>query len=199
MSIQDVKRQGIALIILASFGAAANASNVSADKSDTATQTLAHIESAARNAADHAQQYRGMVAQSVVPASAKVQLDGLQTAVNSMGKDLASLQANRSLLTEWQQAAVDRIRPLLISAAARTQSTVVTFNDRAHLWTPESRGRVQQIAQSTEQIASTLSDYMQYQSLREREARIAVAHPEVNNGTQPDAVIAQPEASAVSR
>src|SRR3954469_5237810 len=102
MSIQVVKRHGIALLILASFGAVAQAGSVSADKPEAATQTLAHIESAARNAAEHAQQYRGMVAQSVVPVSAKLQLDGLQTAVNSIGKDLASLQANRSLLTEWQ-------------------------------------------------------------------------------------------------
>ncbi|MEO5924014.1 MAG: hypothetical protein ABIR70_09325 [Bryobacteraceae bacterium] len=196
MFIQEMKRQGTALLILATFGGAAFARSVSVDRPDTATQTLAHIERVARTAADHAQQYRGMVAQSVVPVTAKVQLDGLQTAVNSMGKDMATLQANRSLLTEWQQAALDRIRPLLISTAARTQGAVVTYNNRAHLWTPENRGRVQQIAKDTEQIASTLSDYMQVQSLREREARIAVSHPEVNGGAQPEAnTVAQPEAN----
>jgi len=191
--INEVKRQGIALLVLATFGGAAHASSVSATQPEV-NQTLAHIERTARTAAEHAHQYGVMSTQPAVAATAKEHLVGLQSAVNSIGKDLASLEANRSSLTTTQQAALDQVRPLLISAAARTSSEIVIYNDRAHLWTPENRGRVQQIAQDTKQIATTLNDYEQLQSLREREARIAVAHPEVNGVAQPAATtVAQPE------
>jgi chromosome condensin MukBEF ATPase and DNA-binding subunit MukB len=180
------KRQGIALLMAVGFGGAAHAGSISGNKPEAATQTLAHIESVARTASEHAQQYRMMVAQSTAPVTAKVQLDGLQTAMNTMGKEVASLQANRSSLSQWQQAALDHIRPLLVEAAARTNGTIAQYNNRAHLWTPENRGRVQQVAQDTQQIASTLADYMQFQALREREARIAESHPEVSGASQTD-------------
>jgi hypothetical protein len=198
MSIQ-MKRQGIALLIAVGFGGSAYAGSISANKPESGTQTLAHIESVARTASEHAQQYRMIVAQSTVPATAKVQLDGLQTAVNTMGKDVASLQANRSSLPQWQQAALDHIRPLLVDAAARTNSAVALYNNREHLWTPENRGRVQQIAQDTQQIASSLADYKQYQLLREREARLAVSHPEVNGASQPDVTPAVQTEGTVGR
>jgi hypothetical protein len=193
------KRQGIALLIAVGFGGAAHAGSVSANKPEAANQTLAHIERVARTASEHAQQYRMMVAQSSVPVTAKVQLDGLQAAMNTMGKDVASLQANRSSLPQWQQAALDNIRPLLLDAAARANSAIVQYNNRAHLWTPENRGRVQEIAQDTQRIASTLADYRMYQSLREREARIAVSHPDVNGATQPDVTPAVQTEGTVGR
>ena len=193
------KRQGIALLMAVGFGGAAHAGSISGNKPEAATQTLAHIESVARTASEHAQQYRLMVSQSTVPVTAKQQLDGLQAAMNTMGKEVASLQANRSSLSQWQQAALDNIRPLLVEAAARTNGAIVQYNNREHLWTPENRGRVQQVAQGTQRIASTIADYMMYQELREREAKIAVSHPDVSGASQPEAAPVSQSEGTVGR
>ena len=189
--ISNVKRQVTALLIAAVFGGAAYAGSLSTDQP---TRTFAHIERMARTASEHAQQFGAMATQPAVAATAKEHMQGLQDAVHDMGQDVANLEAYRSSLSEWQKAALDQVRPLLISAAARTSSEIVYFNQGNHLWTPGNRARVQQIAQDTKKIASTLNDYIELQSLREREARIAGARPAVNTvAPQVATPVAQPE------
>jgi hypothetical protein len=189
--ISEVKRQGIALLMLVVFGVAAQAGSPSVDQP---TKTFAQIQRTARDASEHAQQFGAMATQPAVAATAQQHLAGLQDAVQSMGQNVASLEANRSSLTEWQKAALDQVRPLLISAAARTSAQIAYFNQRTHLWTPGNRASVQQIAQDTKKIASTLNDYIELQSLREREARIAGARSEGNTVPSQEATpVAQPE------
>lgn len=142
-----------------------------------ARETLKDLKGFATKAAGSAEDLEFLSQRNTVSADSHLPpLIELREDVNTMGKEIASLEAQRDSLEPWEQAAVDKVVPLLKEAADNTQGAIHYFNEsRLGLWTPNYRSYVQKVQRDSDQIAQTLKDYMKYESVREAEVKLESA------------------------
>lgn len=94
-------------------------------------------------------------------------LDTIQTRINQMGRDMASLQADRNHLNAWEQKALDQALPLLRDAANNTQQVIGYFNDRQDaVWVGEYRDSAARISRDTGKIATAIGDALKLSKLQ---------------------------------
>jgi hypothetical protein len=139
-----------------------------------ARETLKELKGIAAKAAgqaeylDHLSQFNaGDSSSHMIP------LGELREEVNTMGKEIAGLEAMRDSLEPWEQEAVDKVLPLLKEAAANTQSAIHYYNEnRRHLWSPDYQAYTGKVEQDSNQIARTLENYLKYEEVREAEIQL---------------------------
>lgn len=139
-----------------------------------AKETLKQIEVRAAAAADEADHLRRLIKNSSTsPESKIVSLDVLKNDINTMGREISSLEAERGSLAAWEQQAVDKAVPLLKEAAANVGNAIKYWNDSGtHLWTEDFLGYAERAYLQSRQVATTLNDYLKYEKLRNQEGRL---------------------------
>jgi hypothetical protein len=100
-------------------------------------------------------------------------LQDLRQDVNTMGQEIASLEAQRDSLDPWEQAAIDKVVPLLQEAAGNTQSAIHYYNQsHLYLWGPDYHSYTAKVERDSDQIAQTLKTYLKYEDVREAELQL---------------------------
>lgn len=94
--------------------------------------------------------------------------------VNKMGRLLTSLDTNRSSAADWQKVAIDRILPVARELASNTTAAIEHLNkEPGRLNTPEYQEYLEAISDCAVNLASTISDFIDYGKTRERMDRLA--------------------------
>ena len=93
--------------------------------------------------------------------------------VNRVGRELASLQAERGSLAPWEQQAIDRTTPLMKQAAENADKAIRFFDqNRDHLWTKTYANYTGNLYQETKQADKTLREYLDLAKARNREEHL---------------------------
>lgn len=140
-----------------------------------ARETLKDIETSALQAETQADQLRTIITnQNLSWESHLSELNALKQEVNSMGKEMASLENERESLAPWEQQAVDKVLPLLKDTATNTTNAILYLNDnKVHLWSsPDYRAEADRIRQDSEQISKTLKDYLKFSKASNQERQL---------------------------
>gem|GEM_PF-1389177 len=137
-----------------------------------AQQTLKEMKLTAAMAAEKAEQIDFYsVENKASPDAYLTPLNALRDDVNTMGKQIASLEAQRDSLRPWEQKAVDKVLPLMRDAAANAQNTIHYFNENhLHLWSPDYQKLATSVERDSRQIASTINTYLKDENAREAAA-----------------------------
>ncbi len=153
-----------ALLIAGTFTLAAKPPVHTVTVADEARVTLKDFDATASALGSNADLLRTYINAANMDADSHLdQLETIKAEINKMGKELASLEAQRSSLSTWEQQAVDKSLPLLKNVAANTESAIHYFNaNRNILWTPVYRGYADAIYQDSEKISKTVGDYLKY-------------------------------------
>jgi len=104
--------------------------------------------------------------------------------VNTMGRTLAKLEENRTSAEPWQRTAIDRIMPVAKELAANTTAAteqLAKFPRRLN--TPTYQDYLEAICDSATNLASTITDFVDYDKTRQRLARLS-GKVEVESGGQ---------------
>jgi len=102
------------------------------------------------------------------------QLNLIKDHINSAGKVLANLNAQRMNGSIWQQTAIDRINPLMKELAADTETVINKLNkhpDRVHM--KEFKDYVQVNADLSAGLAHTIGDFVDYGNTKVKLERLA--------------------------
>jgi hypothetical protein len=144
------------LIAFAPQASAKPASSVTV--AQEAQDTLKEMKGIAATAAGEASRLEKLSENSVIDSEVhRDALWSLRRDVNTMGQEIAGLEARRESLEPWEREAVDKVLPLLKEAAASTQSAIEYYNEnRNRLWSPEYRALTEKISHDSDQIARTL-------------------------------------------
>lgn len=106
----------------------------------------------------------------------EMHLEGLATLkqdVNSIGRELSSLDAERASLASWEVEALDRTTSLMHDVATNTEKAIETYNsDRSHLWATSYRTDTAKAAEEADQVKTLLTGYLKLAKAREREDRL---------------------------
>jgi hypothetical protein len=160
------------LIAFAPQASAKPASSVTV--AQEAQDTLKEMKGIAATAAGEASRLEKLSENSVIDSEVhRDALWSLRRDVNTMGQEIAGLEARRESLEPWEREAVDKVLPLLKEAAASTQSAIEYYNEnRNRLWSPEYRALTEKISHDSDQIARTLKNYLKYEKVREEEQQL---------------------------
>ncbi len=152
---------GIALCV-------ANAGTGSTTEAGEAQRTLQSLKQAASNVQVASDKLHTFATNSIVSnATRAALLDTIQTRINQMGRDMASLQAEKGQLKAWERKAVDQALPLLKDAASNTEQVIGYFNDRHDsVWNGQNRDNAGRIARDTEKIASSIGEALKLSKLQ---------------------------------
>ncbi|MGC4051360.1 MAG: hypothetical protein QM757_18535 [Paludibaculum sp.] len=106
-----------------------------------------------------------------------------------MGKEIATLEAERDTLQPWEQQAIDKVQPLLKEAAANAEEAIEYFNNNHNfLWSPRYRGYAEKVKKDSYEIAKTLKN-LSRSMRRSRRRKSSSAPPSLResiNGLQAD-------------
>ena len=140
----------------------------STTESGEAQRTLQTLKQSANNVQVASEKLHTFATNSIVSNATRASLlDTIQTRINQMGRDMASLQAERSHLNVWEQKAIDQALPLLKDAASSTEQVIGYFNDRHDsVWAGEYRDSAARISRDTEKIATTIGEALKLSKLQ---------------------------------
>lgn len=167
---------GIAsLITFAPQAAARTATSVTV--AQEARETLQEMRGLATAAAGEASQLQTFSENTAIdPVAHRDALMALKRQVNTMDKEIASLNARRESLAPWERETIATVSPLLNEAAVNTERATEYYNgNSSHLWTPEYRAFTAKIESDSARIATTLKDHLKYEKLRQEEQQVQSA------------------------
>lgn len=94
--------------------------------------------------------------------------------VNKMGRLLATLQNDRASAAAWQQTAIDRVMPVAKELASNTTAAIERLNKNPRLLnTPDYQNYLEAIGDSANNLAGTISNFVDYGKTRQRLERLA--------------------------
>jgi hypothetical protein len=133
-----------------------------------AQRTLQTLKDSANNVQAASEKLHTFAGNSIVSNATRASvLDTIQIGINQMGRDMASLQAERKNLNAWEQKALDQALPLLKDAASSTDHVIGYFNDRHDsVWAGEYRDSAARISRDTEKIATTIGEALRLSKLQ---------------------------------
>lgn len=155
------------------FAYSAPAAAASAVESDQVSKTLSDAKMQAYQLKEDAEQLEsftrlGTSWESHVAAVTKIKDD-----VNKMGALLMKLQETRSSGSPWQQTAIDRVNPVAKELATNTTAAIEHLNKNPErLTTPDYQNYLVAIADSAANLASTISNFVDYGKTRQRLERL---------------------------
>lgn len=96
-------------------------------------------------------------------------LEQIRENVNAMGKLLCRLQVVRHRALPWQQKAIDRVLPGLVTLARHTEAAIETLNEnRNRLFATDYAERVDTIYARAEWIGDSLDSFLEHARLEEK-------------------------------
>ena len=107
-----------------------------------------------------------MAARSVSkgPADPDIYLKGLDTLrfdVNSVGRELKALDAERASLASWEIEALDRTTSLMQDVATNAEKAIETYKtDRNHLWATSYPAVMGKASDEADQVKTLLAGYL---------------------------------------
>lgn len=145
-----------------------------ADSNGSPRLMLEELRSVAANTADEADHLRMDANNSALSSDSHLSpLWTLKQDINTMGKEIATLEAERDTLQPWEQQAVDKVQPLLKEAATNAEEAIEYFNNNHNfLWSPEYRGYAEKVKKDSAQIAKTLKNYLKYEKVQKEEEQL---------------------------
>ena len=94
--------------------------------------------------------------------------------VNTMGKTLTKLEENRGAAELWQRTAIDRVMPVAKELAANTTAAINYLSEfPRRLNTPTYQDYLEAICDSATNLASTITDFVDYDKTRQRLSRLS--------------------------
>lgn len=102
------------------------------------------------------------------------QINSVKEHINSAGKFLAKLSAERENGSPWQQIAIDRINPVMKELASNTETVINTLNKnqrRVHM--PEFQDYVRTNADLATELSHMISDFVDYGNTKVKLERLA--------------------------
>jgi hypothetical protein len=162
-----------ALIALTSAVSAKGAHTVTASQVEART-TLKDMQELAAESAKEAELLvmfsRNL---SIDPAAHRISLAALKHDINAMGAEFAGLESRRDSLDATEQAAIDKVLPLLKEAVANVEDATRFYNENlGQLWSPAYRTFAEKAASDTEQIVKTIQNCRKYEAIHSEEQRI---------------------------
>jgi hypothetical protein len=131
------------------------------------------IEASSAEIADVADQ---LASRAKGPTDSEIYLDGLDTLkfdVNSIGRELKTLDDERASLAPWEVEALDRTISLMQDVAGNAEKAVETYNsDRSHLWATSYPAITGKASDEADQVKTLLSAYLKLAKGRAREDRL---------------------------
>jgi hypothetical protein len=131
------------------------------------------IEASSAEIADVADE---LAARSKGPTNPEIYLDGLDTLkldVNSIGRELKTLDAERASLAPWEVEALDRTTSLMQDVAANAEKAMETYNsDRNHLWATSYPVIAGNASDEADQVKALLSGYLKLAKTHAQENRL---------------------------
>jgi hypothetical protein len=97
------------------------------------------------------------------------QLTRVKEHINQMGGRLERLQQIRHVTSPWQQQAVDRMVPVAVEIASRTQAAIEHLNDnRDHLFAPTYTDHLSTIAEQAATLNDSANTFVEYGKTQEK-------------------------------
>jgi len=91
------------------------------------------------------------------------QLTLVKDHINQMGGRLERLQQIRHVIVPWQEQAIDRMVPIAVELASRTQAAIEHLNEnRSHLSAPIYTDHLGTIAEQTSTLNDSANDFLEY-------------------------------------
>lgn len=145
-----------------------------ADNGGNPRVMLEEMRTLASTTADEADRLRMYGANYALSSDAHLSpLWTMKSDINTMGKEIATLEAERDSLQPWEQQALDKVVPLLKEAASNTEEAIQFFNNNHNfLWSPEYRGYAEKVKQDSAQISKTLKNYLRYEKVQNQEEQL---------------------------
>jgi len=93
--------------------------------------------------------------------------------INSMGKQLERLRDIQHVASPWQQQAIDRIYPVALELANRTEAAIGHLNEnRSWLFNPDYGSHLATIAERAEEMKTSVADFLELGETQEELARL---------------------------
>lgn len=97
------------------------------------------------------------------------QIDLIKSHINKSGQILSQLQDARSGASHSQQAAIDRIAPLLQEMASNTTAIINHLSEhQGRTWTPDYQTYVRENYRLATELSEAISDFVEYGSTKGR-------------------------------
>lgn len=110
------------------------------------------------------------------PADPQMYLEGLDTLksdVNSIGKELKTLDEERASLSPWEVEALDRTTSLMLDVAENTEKAIELYNsDRNHLWSTSYPAITAKAYDEADQVKTLLAGYLKLAKAHDRVDRL---------------------------
>jgi hypothetical protein len=97
------------------------------------------------------------------------QLTLVKDHINQMGGRLERLQEIRHVASPWQQQAIDRMVPVAVELATRTQAAIEHLNEnQSYLFAPTYTGHLSTIAEQAGTLNESANTFVEYGKIQEK-------------------------------
>jgi len=171
----SIRASSLAVTMLAgsvAFAPAVKAAD--AVESDQVSTTLSNVKVLAYQLKADADQMEAYTRSSLGWETHASAISKISEDVNSMGRLLTKLQDSRGSAARWQQTAIDRIDPVAKELASNTTAAIEHINKRpGNLNTPAYQNYLEAIADSANNLAAMITNFVEYGRTKERLERLA--------------------------
>lgn len=171
----SIRVSSLAVTMLAGwvgFATAAKAAN--AIESDQVSIILSNAKMQAFQLREDANQMESFTRSNASWETHAGAISRIREDVNAMSRLLAKLQDSRGTAAPWQQTAIDRISPVAKELASNTTAAIdhLSKNPR-RLNTAQYQDYLEAISDSANNLAATITDFVEYGKTRQRLDRLA--------------------------
>ena len=147
----------------------------SAKRADESRTIFQELESEAAALHREADQFVAITSNPNLSAESHLtELEAMKQDINSMGREIRSLEAERETLPSWEQQAIAKALPLLKDSAANLDSAINFYDDnRPHLWMGSAyRNYARNVNQDSERLEKTLNHALKLDKIHRQEQRL---------------------------
>lgn len=100
-------------------------------------------------------------------------LDSVRDHVNGMGERLERLQAIKHVTSPWQQQSIDRMVPVAVELASRTEAAINHLNEnQRHLFAESYRQHLDVIAEHAAELSETARNFVDFGQTQRKMERL---------------------------
>ena len=173
--LMSIRASSLAATMLAGWAVLSTpAFAAAAPESDRVTQILSDAKMQAFQLREDADKLESFTRSTASWESHSEVVTRVREDVNRMGSLLAKLEAERAGGAVWQQTAIDRVTPVAKELASNTTAAIdhITQQPR-RLNTPDYQNYLEAIADAANNLAATITNFVDYGKTRQRLERLA--------------------------
>jgi hypothetical protein len=173
MRTQAIVRGTLAVVLTAFLANSPIARAVEPGANEAVSKTLAEAKNQAIQIKDDAQLMETFTWSNVDDKTQGVVVNQVREHVNTLGRQLATLKAERASAEPWQKTAIDRIAPLLSDLSSDTEMVIDQLNGtNGRLNFKDYKELLEAHADESTELATLISDFVDYGRTKERLARL---------------------------